>query len=255
MAVPIGIQLYSLRREAERDFAAVLERVAAAGFLGVETVGLHGMRAKEFRTRVDGLGLEVTSAHVPLPVGPDVERVLDEQEIIGNSVLVVATLEPEHFVSLAAVQRAAEQLNRAAERVRRRGMRLGYHNHWWEFLASAVVPDPMAALVERLDDDVFLEVDIYWLEVAGVDPATALSGFGDRVRLVHVKDGPGTLTDPMTAVGSGVVDVAGALAVVPDPDWHIVELDECSGDVFEAVEASYRYLVDGGFSRGRDGRM
>jgi sugar phosphate isomerase/epimerase len=252
MTVPIAVQLYTLRREAQRDLAGALERIAAIGYLGVETAGLHGMRAEEFRARLDDLGLAVASAHVPLPVGPDAERLLDQQQMIDNHVLVVAALEPEHFVSVTAIERAAERLNEAAQNVRRRGMILGYHNHWWEFTASAAVPDPMTAFVARLDAAIFLEVDIYWLRVSGVDPAAALSRLRNRIRLVHVKDGPCTQTDPMTAVGSGAVDVPCALAAVPNPAWHIVELDDCAGDAFDAVEASYRYLVDGGFSRGRD---
>jgi sugar phosphate isomerase/epimerase len=249
---PIAVHLYTLRCEAQRDFAGALERIAAIGYLGVETAGLHGMRAEELRARLDDLGLAVASAHVPLPVGPDAEHLLDEQQTIGNDVLVVAALDPEHFVSLTRIERAAEMLNEAAENVRHRGMILGYHNHWWEFTASDSVTDPMTSFVDRLDATVFLELDIYWLTVSGVDPAVVLPRLRNRIRLVHVKDGPGTQTDPMTAVGSGVVDVAGALAAVPNPSWHIVELDDCAGDAFDAVETSYRYLVDGGFSRGRD---
>lgn len=248
MTAPIALQLYSLRREAEDDFAAVLERVAATGYLGVESAGLHGMPAEDLRRRLDALGLQVTSAFVwPLPLSA---AALDEQQILGNDVLVTG-LGPEDFASLDALDRAAEQFNEAAETVQERGMTLGYHNHWWEFTASPVGPSPMGQLLERLSPGVFLELDIYWLQTAGLDPADTLSQLGDRVRRLHVKDGPCTQTDPMTAVGAGRMDIPTVLAAVPDAEWHIVELDECAGDMFEAVEASYQYLTDHGLSRGR----
>ena len=55
----------------------------------------------------------------------------------------------------------------------------------------------------------------------------------------------------MVAVGDGVVDVPGVLAASPSARWHIVELDRCATDMFEAVERSYDYLVGGDYSRGR----
>jgi sugar phosphate isomerase/epimerase len=254
MSRPLALGLYSLRHEAERDFAEVLKRVAAIGYVGVEAAGLHGMAPEEFRRRIDDVALELTSCFVvELPVGAKAEAILDEQQRLGNDV-VVGGLRPKDFVSQDAIARGAEQCNEACDRVRSRGMTLGYHNHWWEF---ADAPDgrgtAMEALLERLDPDIFLETDIYWLQTAGVDPEAMLSKLGSRVHRLHVKDGPCTQDDPQVAVGRGAVDVPRLLAAVPSAEWHIAELDHCAGDMFEAVEASYRYLTENGLSVGRDG--
>ena len=53
------------------------------------------------------------------------------------------------------------------------------------------------------------------------------------------------------AVGDGAIDIPGALAAAPGARWHIVELDHCDTDMFDAVERSYHYLVDNHLSRGR----
>ena len=74
------------------------------------------------------------------------------------------------------------------------------------------------------------------------------------MRLVHVKDGPADPTHrdaPQLAVGTGRVDVEGALGAADAVEWHIVELDSCATDMLEALTASLRYLVDRGLSRGR----
>jgi sugar phosphate isomerase/epimerase len=254
---PIAVQLYTLRREAERNLPAVLERIADIGFLGVESAGLHGLSVKEFRRCIDASGLELTSAvyfDTPLtaePLGSDPQRFLAQQEELSNSV-VVGGMTQEAFTSLGAVQ-AARRVNDAAELARERGMTFCYHNHWWEAAIGPDGGDPMSEFVENLHPDVGLEVDIYWLQTGRPNAAETLSELGTRVRQLHVKDGPCTPTDPMTAVGSGMVDVIGLLAAAPHVKWHIVELDECASDMFEAVEASYRYLIEQGLSEGRRG--
>jgi len=250
MTTPISVQLYSLRREAAHDFGAVLERIAGIGFVGVETAGLHGMDPGVFAKRVADLGLVVSSAHIPLPLGADAERVLDEQEAVGNS-LVISGLGPEDFATDAAIAASAERFSQAAAQARRRGMTLGYHNHWWEFATTPAVVDPMGRFLSLVDPAVFLEVDIYWLQASGRDPVATLRELGSRVRMLHVKDGPCTHTDPMVAVGQGDVDVAAILPAAASTGWHIVELDECATDMFDAVHASYDYLVGAGLSRGR----
>ncbi len=75
MAKPVAVQLYSLREEAKKDFAAVLKRVAAMGYQGVEYAGLHGMSAPEVGRLVQDLGLKSTSAHAPMPTRENIQQI------------------------------------------------------------------------------------------------------------------------------------------------------------------------------------
>ena len=107
-------------------------------------------------------------------------------------------------------------------------------------------------LFDQLDESIVAEVDIYWSQVGGFDPAELVAELGTRVTRVHVKDGPAEkYGQPMTAVGSGTLDIPGVLSAAPNAKWHIVELDDCATDMFEAVEASYDFLVGNGISRGQ----
>jgi sugar phosphate isomerase/epimerase len=252
MPAPIAVQLFSLRVEAARDFPAVIERVGRAGFAGVELAGLYGMPPVELRRRLADAGLEIASVHVQPPIGDARERVLDEQEALGAKMLVVPFMPPDRFKTLDAIRAVAAEIAESHRNARARGMALGYHNHWWEF---STVHDGRSAheiLMGQLDPEIFVELDTYWARVGGRDPAKLLAELGPRVRLLHLKDGPADSSkSPMTAVGDGVLDFPAIVAASDTVQWHIVELDTCATDMFEAIEKSYRYLVGSGLSRGR----
>lgn len=250
MPAPIAVQLYTLRDEGERDFASVIERVGRLGFVGVETAGLHGMPPAEFRRRVADAGLVVSSAHGPLPLGYDANRVLDEHSAIGSPCLIVPYLPTERFASADAVRAVADDLNRAWENVRARGMAFGYHNHWWEFQSRLDGRRAFDLLLELLVPEVCVELDVYWTKVGGADPIELAKKLGPRARLLHLKDGPADASSPMVAVGDGTLDI-GAIVRAAQAEWLVVELDRYDGDMFEAVEKSYRYLVEHGLAVGR----
>lgn len=251
MTVPISVQLYTLREEAQKDFPGVIARLGQIGYAGVETAGLHDLSPAEFRRCIDDAGLEVSAAHVQMITEKNADQVFEEQETLGNRDLVVAFLPPEFFKDADSTQRVADKLNTAHELASKQGFTLGYHNHWWEFATRIGDQTAHAWLFERLDPEVFAEIDTYWARVGGVDPARVVSGLGERARMLHLKDGPADDPEsPMTAVGSGVLDVA-AIASASRADWHVVELDRCATDMFEAVEQSYRFLTGAGLARGR----
>jgi len=246
---PIGLQLYSVRHAMDLDAPGTLARVANLGFDGVEMAGLHGLQPGEFRSLLDDLGLMLVSAMVGLSPDGLSGETLEFAAAVGAPWLVVNAWEAD-FASIDSISRLAASFNRAVEQAAAIGVELGYHNHFWEFSASGAGAAPMAEFVSRMDGG-FLELDVYWLSAACTDWPAALAPIADRVRTVHVKDGPGTLptadwqVQPMTPAGTGTVDLVGMLAALPRAEWHVVEFDECAGDVFEAIAASRRFLLGG----------
>lgn len=264
-APALAIQLYTVRDALAADAAGTLGGIAGLGVTGVEPVCATGLSddlrrditqwtvpAAKLRRLLDDNGLVVASAHTALPDGPHAEAILDEQELLGNTCLVVSSLyavrgagidDLEHPDTL---KRLAERFNRAAERAARRGMRIGYHNHYWEWRPGGHGRPGYDVWWDHLDPAIVAEVDIYWAHVAGADPASVIGGLGQRVELLHVKDGPGVLGPPMTAVGEGEVDVDAALAAGKHVRWHIIEMDECAGDVLATVRTSVEWLTRSG---------
>jgi sugar phosphate isomerase/epimerase len=252
MNKPIALQLYTLRDALGRDFEGTLRRVAAIGYAGVETAGFpDGVSPTQAKALLDDLGLTICAAHAPLPLGPDGQASLDRLAALGTDRLVCAWIPPEEYSMLEGVRRVCDRFNAAAEVCARHGLRLGVHNHWFEFEQVDGVR-PYEVWLERLDPAIFFELDTYWAQVGGVDPIEALAAFGPRAELLHVKDGPAdSIPADMVAVGQGALDYTRIIPAAAGAEWLIVELDRCATDMMAAVEASYRYLVEKGLGHGR----
>jgi sugar phosphate isomerase/epimerase len=254
MSLPprISVQLYSLRDECAADFTGGLRRLGAIGFAGVELAGFHDLTPQQFATVAADSGLAVSSAHVNYSTPEAFNAALDDLEVVGCDTAIVPFLPPDVFADLGSVHRSADALNVAAAIARSRGMRFGYHNHWWEFENRFDGRTAWSHLFDHLAPDVFAELDTYWCQVGGSDPTAVIADNADRVRILHMKDGPARDSKAaMVAVGHGAINVPAVVAASPSIGWHVVELDRCDTDMFEAVEASYRYLVGNGLSQGR----
>lgn len=266
----LAVQLYSFRNEIAEDTARVISRVAEMGFIGVEVLSAIGVarevqeavapwtvEAKSLKQLLVDHGLVVCSAHAGLPEGEHANLLFDEQELLGNDRLIVSSLgalpcgASSDLDRLETLKRAAERFNAAASLAATRGMRVGYHNHFWEWNTSIDGQPAWDIFWEQLDHSVVAELDIYWAQVAGRDPVQVIRKLGSRVELVHVKDGPLVVDEPMTAVGTGKAAIAPALRAAEHVRWHVVEIDDSATDVFEAVEQSARWLVDHDFSSDR----
>jgi sugar phosphate isomerase/epimerase len=248
----IGVMMYTVLDQARADLEGTLARIAAMGYAGIETYGLvEHFGPSRVRTAIASAGLTLTSAHAPFPAGPGAEAVLDANEELGAGILVWS-MEREEFASPDAIRRGAERVNEAASRAAERGMRIAYHNHYAEFSQVFDGRRAYELLLEALDDRVLVELDAYWAQLGGADPADVVAGLGERVRFVHVKDGPAVSyeDDVMVPIGEGGIDWSRTLSVPSGLQWHIVELERLHIDTFEALRRSYDHLVGRGLSRG-----
>lgn len=244
MTAPIGIQLYSVREKTAVDFEGTVRKIAEMGYAGVEPAGFpEGVPPEQAKKLFDDLGLTVSSAHSPMPLGENKQKVLDTMAAIACPHLVCPWIDPGYFVSVDKMKELADILNQANQAAVENGMKFSYHNHDFEYALLDGSP-AIYTLQKYLDPGIGFELDTYWIQVAGQDPAKVTARFGERSPLIHIKDGPATKEADMTAVGDGVVDVAAIIeAGKAHTEWLIVELDRCATDMMEAVEKSYRYLA------------
>jgi sugar phosphate isomerase/epimerase len=238
----ISIQMWTVRAEAERSLPATLASLKSIGYGAVETAGLYGLSAAAMKAELAAAGLELSSAHVPLPTRETAAETFDQLTELGAKA-VFPSLKPESFADDAAIGGSADAFNAVLPVAQEHGIELGYHNHWWEFERG---PDGKLAyqkFLDRLDPAVTVEVDTYWMQVGGVDAADFVRSLGHRVHYLHIKDGPiNTEADNQSAVGDGKMDVDRVLKANPAVLWWVVELDGCRGDIWEAVRRSFQYL-------------
>jgi sugar phosphate isomerase/epimerase len=245
MPKPIAIQLYTLRELAAKNFVSVLKSVADIGYAGVEFAGLHGMSAAEVKKVIAALGLAACSAHQPLFDPAKYNQIEDEARTLGYTRLV-GMFGRTDFDSPDKIKACAEKINAAIAHFAPKGFTIHYHNHDWEFDAPGKDESFFS-----LCPTSFLEVDIYWVQTAGQDPAQVVKRYANRVELLHIKDGPCDRKLNMTAVGKGKVDVAASIHAgeAGKLAWNIVELDRCDTDMLEAVRESHTYLTSRGLGQ------
>ena len=243
MTRPISVQLYTVREPLAADRDAVLRRIAEIGYRAVEPYDPTN-DPKGFRPVADDLGLTVSGTHASALLNREPAEVFDAVATLGtDQVIVPAGIAAEQFTTRDGLQRAADLLNGLAEQAAGAGMRIGYHNHWWEIEPRIDGRHALEALADLLAPEVFLEIDTYWAAVGGADVPALLRGLSSRILALHVKDGPGVKEEPHVAVGQGIMPVPEILAASPDT-WRIVELDSCAGDIFEALAGSHDYLTE-----------
>jgi sugar phosphate isomerase/epimerase len=243
--IPIAVQMYTLREEAEQDFAGTLKKVAELGFDGVEFAGFGGLTATEVKELLDDLGLKAASSHVPLEVlENNLDKVIEDQKIIGSSYVVVPFIMPDKR-SEEDYKALISFLNLAGDACRREGITLCYHNHDFELER---LEDGRKVLEAIFDDTnpsyVKTELDIYWLTKAGEKPVEWLNRYKDRSPLVHLKDMTTDGEQFFAELGTGGVDIEAVLKLGEEIDvkWWIVEQDMSRRSPLESVEMSINYL-------------
>jgi sugar phosphate isomerase/epimerase len=263
--LPVAVQLYTFRDPARFGGAGLgldvqmLTEIAAAGFLGVETVDVPGGDAVAARRVLADLDLAVTSSHTwaDLSDREALSSAFDALAELGSPRVVVS---PRAIATREGVDTVIDQVGGAARAAATRGLRLAYHNHDTEMadVEGTPVIDRLAA---GLGDSIDFQVDIFWVVVGGGDPLAVIRRLGDRVVSLHLKDG---VVLPSSAyageafvnvpVGSGVVDPEPAISAAESHasvDWLIVEFDHVEGSPIEATGRSLGHLVERGLGRRR----
>lgn len=235
----LSVQLYSIRDAVAADLPGALARLAEIGFSRVEPFDLSD--PGRLRDALAGAGLTAPSAHARL----DDERIFEAAATVGVETLIQPFTPPERWTSDAGVDGVAEELARAAEAAGHHGLKVGYHNHHWELAGRIGGRSALEHLAGRLPPEVVLELDTYWAAVGGEDVPGLLGRLGDRVRLLHLKDGPiSDDTGAQLPLGSGAMPVAAVLEAATAAELAVLEFDDYAGDLFEGLAAG-RAFADG----------
>lgn len=255
----IALQLYTVRNEIEKDITGTLHKISSMGLKTVETAFWpKNISVKQAAESVKQAGLSVCSCHTEIPLGDKKAAVLETAEAFNcNRIIWHGWPEDKRYSSLDGTKELIDIYNHASEVAKANGLQFGLHNHWWEYRNKVGNRFVYEWLLEGVSKDIFFEIDTYWVKVAGHDPATIISKFGNRVKFLHMKDGPAKWSnalvedkpEPMVALGKGTQNIpAIAKAAAGNIEWMVIEMDVVATDVFEAIKDSYDYLVTNKFA-------
>ncbi len=237
----IGVQLYTVRSLMEDDFAGVVEQVAAIGYDEVEFAGYYGHSPADVRALLDRVGMTAPSVHVGIDtLRQDLDTVLEAAATIGHQYIVCPYLD-ESERSIEDYKRHAALFNEVGEKCKAAGIQFAYHNHEFEFVETdgqipfdLLLAETDAALVQ-------IELDLYWIRVAGHDPVAYFGKAPGRFPLCHVKD---MATDEgMAPVGEGTIDFGSIFAHTDHAGLkhYFVEHDHAD-DPMQSITTSYNHL-------------
>lgn len=246
-AIPVALQLYTVRDETARDFAGTIRRVAEIGYPAVEFAGYGDLDADAMKSLLDETGLRAASTHVGFAaLDSDLDAQIDYALTIGCQYLVLPYLDRNQYSNADAFRALAPRLNEIGRRCKERGLGFAYHNHDFEF-AGGAGNYGLDALLDATDPAlVGSELDVYWAAYAGADPVAYLRSRAGRIPLVHLKDMSPERT--FTEVGDGTLDMAAIRAAAAEGGarWFIVENDQPRMASLESARRSLENLKAAG---------
>ncbi len=258
----VGVQLYTVRTDLEKDWDGTLAKVASLGYKEVEFAGYFNHTPKQVRESLKKHGLVSPAAHLDYPTTstPDKwARALDDAATIGQKFLVNPWIDESIRNQPDAWKRAADAYNAAGAASKKHGIQFCYHNHNFEFYprSDAGGKTPMEILLATCDPKlVKIELDLCWISAAGQDPLDYFRKYPGRFPLVHVKGlrkVPAASADPtpipqvlpdVTDVGhDDVIDWKRIFAQSKEAgiEHYFVEHD-VPKDPFASLKNSYDYM-------------
>ena len=214
----VGLQLYSLRDQLPKDVKGGIAGVAAAGYKEVEPFGYSkqngfwGLDAKAFSDLLKSNGLTTPSGHFGMDQyfvqgkTDDLQSYIEAANITGMNYIIVPSINGEVLKSADQFKMVADKMNKAAELCKASGLKLGYHNHnfEWKPIDGTTFYD---TLLKNTDPAlVHMEMDIYWVVRAGQDPVSLFNAHPGRFALCHIKDMDKANHNLNTEVGKGAID-------------------------------------------------
>jgi sugar phosphate isomerase/epimerase len=251
----VGVQLYTVRSVLPQEPEKTLNAIKAIGYREIEATWAGIDR---IWPAIQVSGLKAASVHLDSRVvtqgTPDeLSKTLDQVKQKGFTYAVFPYLPPQERGGLDVIRKLADKLNQAGEKCRAAGLNFCYHNHAFEFEPMQETM-PFRVMLDNTDKKlVGIELDVFWVSVAGHDPTEMLAKLSGRVPLLHLKDkAEGTAllykeSVPRTAfkeVGNGVLDWAKVLraAEAAGVSHYFVEQDQTPADPLESLRQSYGYL-------------
>ena len=246
--IPVGLELYSVRGEMNKDISATITAVAKMGYQVVEFFAPYYQwsedTAKQVRKLLDDLGIRCNSTHNgPPSFGDGIQKAIDLNKILGAKFVVMASAGRPS--GLDDWKRVAGTLTQACEKFRPVDLRAGYHNHQTEF-QPLEGKRPIEVIAANTPKDFMLQFDVGTCVEVGSDPVAWIKANPGRINSLHCKDwAPGSDADNKgykVIFGEGVCpwkEIFAASESVGGVEYYLIEQE---GSRFTEMETAQHCL-------------
>lgn len=255
----IAVQMFTLRdyTKTEKDFAESLEKISRIGYKAVQLSAVGCMNgenpavsAEQARKMLDDNGLACIATHRSWDaLQQQVEAEIAFHQTLGCTYAAVGGIPAKTYeTSYDGYRRWLDDARTVIANLKAAGIRFGHHNHAKEFYRperhGATLED---ILIDEGGADLMLELDLYWIAHAGVNPQRILERCQGRVPVIHLKDKEAqadTNDCRIAPIGEGGMDWPHILRTCEDAgvDWYAIEQDQCYRDPFDCLRSSYEYF-------------
>jgi len=251
--VEIGLQLYSLRHEFEKDVPGTLAKIREMGFREIEGGGTYGYSMDEFKAMLAENELSVVSVgagYEDLVNNP--QSVVDNAKAFGAKFVMCAWIpHPEDTFTIEEVRKAVDVFNKAGKLMQENGISFNYHIHGYEFrpYEDGTLFDYLA---ENTDPKyVNFQIDVFWAKQGGQDPVELMKKYPQRITMLHLKDrqhGTPDTTDGRApdetnvVLGTGDVNIAEVMETAAAIGVRYYFIEDESPDALNQIPKSLEYL-------------
>lgn len=249
---PFGVQAYTFRKSFPIDIAKTLDTIKMMGFTEIEGSG-GNISPQEFKKLCDerGIGIPSTGAGYEQLVNK-IDSVVYRAKALGASYVMCAWIpHTKGSFNLENAKKAVVDFNTAGKILKANGLTFCYHVHGFEFQ-----PHEGGTLLDYIikntnPEYVSFEMDILWTQFGGGDPVALLKKYGNRWKLMHLKDLKKGVTKDLTGgtsqendvvLGTGEIDIRGILKQAKKIGIKHYFIEDESAHVIQQVPLGIAYL-------------
>jgi sugar phosphate isomerase/epimerase len=251
---PLGLQLESFKIRLRSDVPSGLDVVKGDGFTIIETAGTYNLTPEQFRAQLDAHGLKAVSSHFGYEeLQGDLPKVITAARALGSRNVIVAYIPHKGVFDAAFARKTAAEFNAWGKALDAAGIRFLYHPHGQEFEPLDGGGTGFDILMAETDPRyVSYEMDVFWIAIAGQDPAALLAKYPTRWKMLHLKDlrkgvptndfAGHTSIENFVTIGTGQISFLPILAEARRIGIEYSFIEDESTDPVLNVPPSQRYL-------------
>ncbi|MBC7827369.1 MAG: TIM barrel protein [Chitinophagaceae bacterium] len=247
-----GVAPYTFRKSFPNGVAATLDTIQMMGFTEIEGGGGR-MPPEEFKKLCNERGINIPGTGVGYEqLVKNTDSVVYRAKALGAKYVMCAWIpHTTGSFNFENAKKAVEDFNRVGKILKENGLIFCYHAHGYEFW-----PHENGTLLDYIINNtnpeyVSFEMDVFWIQFGGGDPVALLKKYGNRWKLIHLKDlKKGTKKDLTgltggennVPLGEGELDIPGILREANKIGIKHFFIEDESDQVITQVPKSIAYL-------------